>query len=70
MIVIERFEGEIAILEDIETCQHIEVDKNKLPENAREGDVVEFCGNTNLYTVNQEKTAERRSKILARLRRK
>ena len=66
MIVIERFEGNVAILEDTETCKHIEVDRNLLPENAREGDAVEDCGGK--YAVNAESTALRRSKITERLR--
>ena len=69
MTVIERFEGQIAVLEEIESGKHEQVDRALFPANAREGDVVEYSTQSGKYTVNAESTAERRSKVVNRLRR-
>ncbi|MCL2071031.1 MAG: DUF3006 domain-containing protein [Oscillospiraceae bacterium] len=66
MIVIERFEGNIAVLEDIDCGKLFEVDIKFLPRNAKEGDVVEL--KDGLYTVNKEKTSEIRRSIVEKLR--
>jgi len=66
MTVIERFEENIAILEETDTGEFIEVNRTLLCENAKEGDVVEKSGET--YMINAEKTNERRTKIVNRLR--
>ncbi|MCL1788789.1 MAG: DUF3006 domain-containing protein [Oscillospiraceae bacterium] len=66
MIVIERFEGGIAVLEEVSNGKITEIDRSLLPENAGEGDVVNFQNGS--YIINKEKTAERRRSIIARMR--
>jgi hypothetical protein len=66
MIIIERFEGSIAILEDTDTSKHIEVDRVKFPPNAKEGDVVELRNGA--YAVDEYRTSERRNAAVSRLR--
>jgi hypothetical protein len=66
LIVIERFEGDVAVLEEVELCQYIDVDRCLLPINAREGDVVELQSGS--YIVNRTATAARRREVVARLR--
>ena len=64
--VIERFEGDVAVLEDCESCKRIEVDRCTLPRTAKEGDVVEEHNGS--YSVNYKATDERRSLAIAKLR--
>lgn len=60
MIIIDRFEGEFAVLE-INGERNLEIEKSLLPETAKEGDVLEL-------TINTEKTAERRREVLEMLK--
>ena len=64
MLIIDRFEENIAILEG--DGEFIEVEKALLPVNAKEGDVVELQDGR--YVVDTEKTAQRRSNVVSRLR--
>lgn len=58
--IIDRFEGEIAVLED-ENSNFTEIKKSLLPDNAKEGDcVVLKDGN---YTINKENTAKLKEEI-------
>lgn len=66
MIIIDRFESESVILEDTDIERFMRVERALFPENSREGDVVEERGG--VYTVNADATAERRRKIVERLR--
>jgi len=66
VIIIDRFEGESVILEDTDIERFTRVERVMLPETAREGDVVEEKNGA--YTVNPKATAERRRKIVERLR--
>ncbi|MGN1481025.1 DUF3006 domain-containing protein [Porcipelethomonas sp.] len=60
MLIIERFEGNIAVIEDDDN--HLEIDRNSLPDNAREGDVLVKSGDA--YKIDPEQTKKRREKIL------
>ena len=51
MLIIERFEGNTAIIED--GGKHFEVSRDDLPANAREGDVLKKVGST--YEIDKEK---------------
>ena len=64
MTVIDRFEGGYAVLET-ETGM-VTLLREELPENAKEGDVLVLRGGK--YTVNRQKTAERRRKLREKLR--
>jgi len=64
MIIIERFEGNLAILED--NNKSIEIERASLPKNAKEGDLIELKGGK--YVINAEKTAERRRSVISRLK--
>ena len=59
MLIIERFEGETAVIENDE---HIEINRKLLPQDASEGDVIVKCGDG--YSVDREQTAKRRERIL------
>jgi len=60
MLIIERFEGNTAIIED--GSKHFEVSRDDLPANACEGDVLKKVGST--YEIDKEKTESRRKEIL------
>jgi len=66
VIIIDRFEGESVILEDTDIERFMRIDRVLLPDTAREGDVIEE--KSGVYTVNSGATAERRRKIVERLR--
>lgn len=69
MIIIDRFEGEIAVLET--DSGMIGISRNLLPENAAEGDVLTETDGA--YTVDSEATQARRAAIrekYSRLRRR
>jgi len=66
MIIIERFEGNRAILEDSSADTLTEVARSQLPASAREGDIVELQGGS--YVVNDKATSARRQKVIDRLR--
>lgn len=59
MLIIERITGEIAIIESDDG--NFEINKNALPQNAREGDVIIKTNNS--YIIDSEETAKRRERI-------
>lgn len=60
MLIIERFEGNTVIIENGDS--YIKADKNNVPKNASEGDVlVEKNGK---YEIDKLQTEKRRSEIL------
>ena len=67
MIIIERFEENIAVLEDSNTGEVVDINRTLLPKSAREGDVIELIDGK--YVVNSEKTEIRRKSIIDRMRR-
>ena len=64
MTVIDRFEGEYAVLETESGMKRIP--REKLPAEVREGDILEMKNGT--YTVNKKAAAERRSRISGKLK--
>jgi hypothetical protein len=64
MIVIDRFEGEYAVLETESGMKN--VPREMLPEEAREGDVLEV--KDGVYIINKKVGAERRSTMRKKLR--
>lgn len=60
MLIIERFEGNIAVIENNDS--RLEIRRDLLPDNAREGDVLVKDGK--FYKIDTERTKKRREKIL------
>ena len=54
MLIIDRFEGDKAIVESSDAT--IEIDKSEIPKNAKEGDVLKII-------VDKEETSTRRKAI-------
>jgi hypothetical protein len=65
MKIIDRFEGDFAVIEDGETF--VSVDRRLVCEAACEGDVVELYDGR--YITDAKATAERREAFAARLKR-
>ncbi len=59
-IVIDRFEGQFAVCES-EDKSIIDIEINKLPEGAKEGDVLFVEGES--ITINNEATKMRKKKL-------
>ena len=64
MIIIDRFEGSLAVLETDDGM--INVERSLLPENAAEGDVLVYDGS---WTVDIAATEQRRERTRKRLKR-
>lgn len=64
MIVIDRFEGEYAVIEKDGEC--FSLPKGSLPADAAEGDILEETENG--YVVNKQATLHRRTKLMQRLK--
>ena len=60
MLIIDRFEGEYAILED--NNYHYEIKNSELPSNCKEGDIIVTKGG--MYIVDVEQTKLRQQAIL------
>ncbi|MBQ8296837.1 MAG: DUF3006 domain-containing protein [Ruminococcus sp.] len=65
MIIIDRFEGNIAVLET--DGGMLEAERSLVPAEAQEGDVLYFADGA--YSVDRAATEERRAAIRARLSR-
>lgn len=65
MLIIDRFEGEYAVCElsnnDSEITR-ILIERDKLPESAKEGDVI--VANGNGYSIDDKQTSQRRNVII------
>ena len=59
MFIIDRFEGEYAILED--NINHYEIKRSELPKDCHEGDVI--ISKDGLYVIDEEQTKLRREAI-------
>lgn len=59
MGVIDRFEGEFAVVE-LDSGEIIDIEKRKIPNNAKEGDVINIHKN---ITINIEETKKREREI-------
>lgn len=60
MLIIDRFEGDYAILED--NNKHYEIKKTELPINCKEGDVI--TTKDGIYIIDVEQTNLRRQAII------
>ena len=58
---IDRFEGEIAVLQNRKNGSITEIEKNKLPEDIKEGDIVKKINGK--YSLDAEKTVEESNRI-------
>ena len=58
---VDRFEGDFAVLENRNTGKMIDVKKENLPENVKEGDILDKINGK--YTLNKEKTLETKNRI-------
>ena len=65
MIIIDRFEGNLAVLETDDGMKNIE--RSLLPENAAEGDVLVYKSSWTVDTAATEQRRERTRKRLKRL---
>jgi len=59
--IIDRFEGNYAILQNSETTEMSEIEKTELPDEAKEGDVLLFEGGE--FVVDNEETMRRAKRI-------
>lgn len=59
MLIVDRFEGNKAVIEDGE--KHIIIEKTDLPQEVKEGDVIILSEGR--YTINKELTQKRRQEI-------
>lgn len=64
---LDRFEGNIAILENRETRKTVEIEKDKLPDNIKEGTILKKVNGK--YYVEREKTIEKENEIKNRMNR-
>ena len=64
---IDRFEGDIAVLEDRNTGKMVDVKKEDLPQDVKEGDILDKINGK--YTVNEEKTLETKERIKDKMKR-
>jgi|GEM_PF-739564 len=58
---IDRFEGNIAVLENRKTREMISIEKNKLPKKSKEGSILK--GINNKYILDEKKTKEVEDRI-------
>lgn len=66
MLILDRFEGELAVIE--ENGAQLALARALLPAQAREGDVLRR-EESGAYVIDEEATAARRAAITARLKR-
>lgn len=58
---VDRFEGDIAVLENRENGNRINVERNKLPNNLKEGDILK-CINGK-YSLDKDRTIDETNRI-------
>lgn len=63
MLIIDRFEGDFAVVEDSEKETNINIRKEFIEEGAREGDVLALF--ETFYMIDHAETKKRRDEILA-----
>lgn len=59
---VDRFEGNMAVLENRETGEMINVHKNELPKDAKEGSVLKINENKYELDIEEQKQTEERIK--------
>ena len=58
---IDRFEGEFAVCENLKTGEMINIKKDLLPENAKEGSIIKY--ENGHYMLDDQSTIEQQEKI-------
>lgn len=58
---IDRFEGDFAICENLSNNKIINIKKDLLPPNAKEGDIIKY--ENNQYIIDIEKTTKKQEEI-------
>ena len=66
MLIIDRFEGEFAVVENSDNEEMTLIEKAIIDLNAGEGDVITFSDG--MYHVDDEATKKRRAEVLALLK--
>lgn len=66
MLIIDRFEGDFAVVEDSDSEKMYNIPINQIEKGAVEGDVIYF--ENELYHVDFEQTKKRRAEMLALLK--
>lgn len=59
---VDRFEGDIAVLENRDTGEMININKNDLPQDAKEGSILRLNNNKYEIDVEEQKEVEKRIK--------
>ena len=59
---VDRFEGNIAVLENRDTGEMININKNDLPQDAKEGSILRLNNNKYEIDVEEQKEVEKRIK--------
>ena len=59
-VSIDRFEGEIAVCEQ-DNGEILNIEKSRLPENAKEGDVLDI--DDDMITIDHDETKQRKEQI-------
>lgn len=70
MLILDRFEGDFALIEvtdENDNITSIEIPKNRIASDAREGDILIL--NNDIYVTDTDATLLRRKRIINRLRR-
>lgn len=62
---VDRIENNIVVLENIDTCEIIEIDINNLPENIHEGSII--VNDNNKYIIDEITEEEKRQSLRNRL---
>lgn len=63
MLIVDRFEGEYAVVENIDDDTTMSIPKKMIDEEVSEGDVV--CLVDGIYRTDAEQTKKRRAEMLA-----
>lgn len=66
MLIIDRFEGEFAIVEDTDTEEMTQIEKEFIDKDSAEGDVIVLTDG--VYHTDAEATKKRRAEVLALLK--
>ena len=59
---VDRFEGNMAVLENRETGEMININKSELPNNAKEGSILKLENNKYEIDIEEQNKAEERIK--------
>lgn len=66
-IVVDRIEGNLAVCENLETREIIQIEIQKLPKGIEEGTVIKFENNE--YLIDEEEEKQRRKRIEEKMNR-